>query len=157
MRRGRKIIVQGDGSSLWTMTHNTDFAKGITGLFGNKSSIGQAFHITSDEVLTWNQIYEAIGNAAGVKPDIIHIPTDFITHVSPGHLGTLTGDKSISIVFDNTKIKRFVPDYAATVPFSEGIKKSIQWFEAHPERCTVDKEWDALMDRIIEKYQVIFE
>jgi len=156
MRRGKKIIVQGDGTSLWTITHNSDFAKGIIGLFGNPGTLGHAFHITSDEVLTWNQIYEYIGKAAGVKPDIIHIPSDFIIHLYPDQLGTLIGDKSESAIFDNSKIKRFVPDFVATIPFTAGIKKSVQWFEAHPERCTVDTEWEMFMDDTIARYQKAF-
>lgn len=156
MRKGKKIIVQGDGSSFWTMTHNSDFAKGITGLFGNAGAIGHAFNITSDEVLTWNQIYEAIGKAAGLKPDIIHIPSDFIVHLSPELYGSLLGDKSAGGIFDNSKIKRFVPGFTATVPFEQGVKQSVRWYEAHPEKCTVDTAWDQLMDRIVEKYSVVF-
>ncbi len=152
MHRGKKIIVHGDGTSLWTITHNTDFAKGFMGLLGNARAIGHAFHITSDEVLTWNRIYESIGEAAGVRPDIIHIPSDFIAAVSPDQKGSLLGDKAVSAVFDNSKIKRFVHGFSAAVPFSEGVKKSVEWFEAHPEYCTVDREWDNLMDRIIEVY-----
>lgn len=156
MKRGRKIIVQGDGSSFWTMTHNSDFAKGITGLFGNSGAVGHAFNITSDEVLTWNQIYEAIGRAAGVKPDIIHIPTDFIVNLVPDLYGNLLGDKSAGSIFDNSKIKRFVPGFTATVPFEQGVKKSMQWFEAHPEGRTVDTEWDQIMEKIVAKYSTIF-
>ena len=153
MRKGKKIIVHGDGTSLWTITHNTDFAKGFLGLLGNSQTIGHAFHITSDEVLTWNQIYEYIGKAAGVKPDIIHIPSDFIAAVSPEHTGSLLGDKAVSAVFDNTKIKRFVPGYNAVMRFEQGVRESVEWFEANPEYCTVDNEWNELMDRIIEKYE----
>lgn len=153
MRKGKKIIVHGDGTSLWTMTHNEDFAKGITGLFGNIQSIGHAFHITSDEVLTWDQIYKCIGTAAGVEPEIIHIPSEFIARFLPDAVGSLIGDKGVSAVFDNSKIKRYVPGYTAKTPFSAGIKKTVEWFEAHPERCTVDKEWDKLMDKIIGEYE----
>ncbi|WP_067934333.1 SDR family oxidoreductase [Alicyclobacillus kakegawensis] len=154
MRRGKKIIVHGDGTSLWTMTHNTDFAKGFVGLLGNPQAIGHAFHITSDEVLTWDQIYEAIGKAAGVKPNLVHISSEFIAACCPQYTGGLLGDKAASLVFDNSKIKRFVPDYCATIPFAEGIRRTIAWFEAHPERCTVDEEWDREMDRIIAAYEL---
>jgi nucleoside-diphosphate-sugar epimerase len=154
MRRGKKIIVHGDGTSLWTVTHNTDFSKGFLGLLGNTKAVGHAFHITTDEVLTWDMIYEMIGDAAGVKPDIIHISSDFITAVSPEHTGTLLGDKAVSAVFDNSKIKSFVPGFYAGIPFSEGIRESIEWFEAHPGYCTVDKEWDSQMDRIIWAYEI---
>lgn len=152
MRRGKKIIVHGDGTSLWTITHSTDFAKGFTGLIGNSSAIGHAFHITSDEVLTWNMIYELIGKAAGVKPDIIHIASDFISKVHPESMGSLLGDKAESVVFDNSKIKRFVPDFKATVSFEVGVKRSVEWFLQHPELCTIDSDWDAEMDMIIQKY-----
>ncbi len=152
MRRGKKIIVHGDGTSLWTITHNTDFAKGFTGLMGNSLAIGHAFHITSDEVLTWNMIYELIGKAAGVKPDIIHIASDFISKVHPESLGSLLGDKALSAVFDNSKIKRYVPDFKATVSFEAGIRRSVEWFSEHPELCGVDTLWDAEMDMIIDKY-----
>ncbi|MCR8635430.1 SDR family oxidoreductase [Paenibacillus radicis (ex Xue et al. 2023)] len=149
MRSGQKIIVHGDGTSLWTMTHNSDFAKGIVGLIGHHQSIGHAFHITSDEVLNWNQIYRAIGAAAGVEPNIVHIATDFITAFSPESTGGLLGDKAVSAVFDNSKIKRFVPDFIATTPFHQGIKRTVQWFEARPEKCTIDQSWNDLMDRIV--------
>ncbi len=153
MRRGEEIIVHGDGTSLWTMTHNTDFAKGFLGLVGNSQAIGHSFHITSDEVLTWNQIYKAIGRAAGVEPELVHIPSDFITFYEPDHTGALLGDKAVSCVFDNSKIKNFVPEFTATVPFEKGIKKTIQWFEEHPERCTIDQDWNTQVNRIISAYQ----
>jgi nucleoside-diphosphate-sugar epimerase len=153
MRKGKKIIVPGDGTSLWTLTHNTDFAKGFIGLIGNMQAIGHAFHITSDEVLTWDQVAKLIGMAAGVEPNIIHIPTDFIGAVSPEHIGGLLGDKVVSVVFDNSKIKRFVPGFTATVPFSEGIKETIAWYKSNPARCTVDEEFDNLADRIINAYE----
>lgn len=153
MRKGKKIIVPGDGTSLWTITHNSDFAKGFIGLLGNSTAIGHAFHITSDEVLTWDQIYEAIGRAAGVKPNLIHIASDFICAVDPELQGTLLGDKAVSAVFDNSKIKRFVPGYQATIRFEEGIKQTIRFFEDNPEYQTLDQDWDKLLDKIIERYE----
>ncbi len=153
MRKGKKIIVPGDGTSLWVMTHNTDFARGFIGLVGNMQAIGHAFHITSDEVMTWDQIAYAIGKAAGAEPDIIHIPSDFISILSPESRGGLLGDKAVSVVFDNSKIKRFVPGYKAVKPFREGIKECIEWHESRPEMCTVDEEFDRLCDRIIEAYE----
>jgi len=131
------------------MTHNTDFAKGFLGLLGNQQAIGHAVHITSDEVLTWNQIYEAIANAAGVKMKPVYIPSDLIAKFDPEFTGTLLGDKSWSVVFDNSKIKRLVPDFVATVPFSQGIRRSVEWFEADPERCVVDEAYNKFMDRTI--------
>ncbi len=153
MRKGKKIIIHGDGTSLWTMTHNTDFAKGFVGLIGNTQTIGHAFHITSDEVLTWNQIYEVIANAAGAKLKPVYIPSDFIAKINPDIAGTLLGDKSWCAVFDNSKIKCFVPDFAATVPFARGIKRSIEWFESDKSRCVVDDDYDRFMDRVIEAYE----
>jgi nucleoside-diphosphate-sugar epimerase len=153
MRKGRKIVIHGDGTSLWTMTHNTDFAKGFLGLLGNIQAIGHAVHITSDEVLTWNQIYQAIADASGVKHKPVYIPSDFIAKIYPEHTGTLLGDKSCSAVFDNTKIKRLVPDFVATVPFAQGVKRSVEWFEQDPKRCVVDNEYNNFMDRLIAAYE----
>jgi nucleoside-diphosphate-sugar epimerase len=153
MRRGKKIVVHGDGTSLWTMTHNSDFGRAFVGLLGNPAAVGHTFHITSDEVLTWDQITMAIGRAAGVQPDIIHIGSDFLSAFDPEARGNLIGDKANCAVFDNSKIKSFVPGFAATVPFSEGVKRSVAWFEAHPEQCTVDDAHNALTDRIIAAYE----
>jgi nucleoside-diphosphate-sugar epimerase len=152
IRRGERVVVHGDGSSLWTMTHNTDFAKAFVGLLGNDKAIGEAFQITSDEVLSWNQIYAAIGEAAGIEPEIVHISSDMICELYPEHVGGLIGDKAVSSVFDNSKIKRFVPEFQATVPFAEGIKRTITYFEQHLEMCTVDPEWNAQMDRMVAAY-----
>ena len=149
MRRGRPIVVPGDGTSLWTMTHNSDLAKGFVGLMGNIRAIGHAFHITSDEVLTWDQIYGLIGAAAGARPDIVHVASDFIAAFDPEQKGSLIGDKAQCGVFDNSKIRAFVPGYAATVPFAQGMRESVQWFEKHPERCTIDDAFNTLCDRII--------
>lgn len=154
MKRGKKVIVPGDGTSLWTLTHNSDFAKGFIGLMGNIKTIGHAFHITSDEVLTWNQITDIIGKTAKVTPQVIHIPSDFIVEYSPAHIGGLLGDKSISSVFDNRKIKEFVPGFNSVVPFSKGIKESIEWYESDVKRCIIDDEFNSLCDRIIKAYEI---
>ena len=149
MRRGERVVVHGDGTSLWTITHNTDFAKGFVGLLGNAAAIGHAFHITSDEVLTWDQIVNAIGSAAGVEPKIFHVASDFIAAIDPDSTGNLLGDKAASAVFDNSKIKRFVRGFTASVPFTQGVRESVQWFERHPGRCTIDAAYNALSDRIL--------
>jgi nucleoside-diphosphate-sugar epimerase len=149
MRKGKKIIVQGDGTSLWTMTHNSDLAKGFVGLMGNIHAIGNAFHITSDEVLTWDQIVRAIGAAAGVEPALVHVTSELIAAFDPDSVGNLLGDKAQSAVFDNTKIKTFVPGYVATTPFAEGVRRSVQWFEAHPRQQTIDEGFNALSEKII--------
>jgi len=150
VRRGQPIISQGDGSSLWVMTHHTDFALGFVGLFGNAQAIGEAFHITSDEALTWDQIYRTIARAAG-RPDaeIIHISTDFIAGVYPEWGPGLYGDKACSVVFDNSKIKRVVPEFRATVSFAEGVARSIAWHDADPARQIIDEQNSAMQDRLI--------
>jgi nucleoside-diphosphate-sugar epimerase len=153
MKRGKKIIIHGDGTSLWVMTWNGDFAKGLIGLLGNPKAIGEIFHITSDEALTWNQIFLEVYSALGLEPNIVHIPSDFIIAHDPEQLGTLTGDKSNSVVFDNNKIKRFVPDFHSRVNWSEGVRRSIQWFEQDSSRQTIDDEMNALWDRIIARYE----
>lgn len=150
MRRGLPILVPGDGLGLWTLTHNTDFAKGFNGLFGNQSAMGNAFHITSDEVLTWNQIYEATARAAGVDSlHFEHVSTDFICSLQPGHTGPLLGDKSHSLILDNSKIKRAVPSYVATTRFAEGVKASIAWHDADPARRLLDEDMNREHDAII--------
>jgi nucleoside-diphosphate-sugar epimerase len=153
MIRGQKLIVPGDGSSLWVITHNTDFAKGLVGLLGHQQAIGHAFHITSDEVLTWDQIFRTVGDAIGVEPKLIHIPSDFVSACIPEKLGTLTGDKSVSVVFDNSKIKRFVPTYCATTTFAEGIRQTLAWFDADPSRKQIDHQVNATMDKLIAAYE----
>jgi len=153
MRRGKKVIVPGDGSSLWVITHNSDFAKGLVGLLGNPQAIGHAFHITSDEVQTWDQFYRIVAEAAGAEPKLVHIPSDFIAACQPAELGGLTGDKSVSVVFDNSKIKRFVPGYCATVPFAQGIRRTLAWFDAVAARRQVDAEADAAWDKLIDAWE----
>ena len=153
LRAGQPLIVPGDGLSLWTITHNSDFAKGLVGLLGHAGALGHAFHITSDEVLTWNQIYQTVAEAAGVSaPRFVHIASDFIIACLPEATGTLFGDKAHSAVFDNTKIKRFVPDYVATTRFRTGIARTVRWYDADPARRTVDAEADAKWDRLIAAY-----
>jgi nucleoside-diphosphate-sugar epimerase len=151
--KGKPIIVHGDGTSLWVVTHAADFAKGITGLFGNPSTIGQAFHITTDEVLTWDQIYQTIAMALGKEAELVHIPSDFIVDVVPRLKGTLLGDKSWSAVFDNSKIKSWVPGFRADIPFRDGIRRTVEWFASDEKRRKVDEEVNSEMDRIIDRYK----
>jgi len=151
--KGKKIIVPGDGTSLWTITHNTDFAKGIVGLFGNIQTLGQAFHITSDEVKTWDQYLKVIGQAINKEPQIIHIASECISEFFPEMKAGLLGDSCNSYVLDNSKIKRFVPDYVATTNFENGIRQSIDYFKAHPELQKIDEELDVKMDKFIAAYE----
>lgn len=152
LKKGKKIIIQGDGTSLWTLTHSEDFAKGFNGLLGNIRSIGHSVHITSDEVLTWNQIYQAVADAAGVELKAVHIASDFISKIAPGEKDGLWGDKSHCAIFDNSKIKSLVPGFNATIPFSEGIKRTLAWFEAEPSRMVVNPQTNALIDKILAAY-----
>ncbi len=156
MRRGKKVIVPGDGESLWTMTHNSDFVRALVGLLGNPKAAGESFHITSDEVLTWNQITETIAAAAGLEAEIVHIPSDFVAAIDPELGAGLLGDKSRSEVFDNAKIKRFVPGWEAEVPFAEGVARSIEWFEGDPARKAIDEEQSAKLDRVVAAYEAGF-
>jgi len=149
MKRGKPVIVHGDGQSLWTLTHNSDFAVGLLGLCGQPRALGEAFHITSDEVLTWDQIYHAVGAAAGVRPQLVHVPVEIIEAYDPGKTAGLRGDKMYSMVFDNSKIKSLVPEFAARVPFAEGVRRSVAWFEADPARMCVNADANVLFDRII--------
>ncbi|NJM05718.1 SDR family oxidoreductase [Candidatus Gracilibacteria bacterium] len=153
LRQGKPLIVPGDGTSLWVMTHNSDFAKGFNGLLGHQQAIGHAFHITSDEALTWDQLTEAVAAAAGAKANIIHIASDFLAACLPEMTGTLIGDKARSAVFDNTKIKRFVPRYCATLPFARGIERCLAWFDADPARRQIDEAADQQWDRLIAAYE----
>jgi nucleoside-diphosphate-sugar epimerase len=153
MKRGGKVIVPGDGTSLWVMTWNGDFAKGLLGLLGNKKAIGEAFHITSDEVLTWNQIFLEVYEALGVEPNIAHIASDFIVAHDPGKLGTLIGDKVNSVVFDNKKIKRYVPGFVCEMNWAEGIRRSLAWFEEDPSRQTIDEDMNKKWDEVIAAYE----
>ena len=147
----KPVIIHGDGSSLWTLTHNTDFAKGFIGLMGNAHAIGEAFQITSDEVLTWNQIYEEIAKCLGVKLKPYHVSSDFLAAVSDyDFAGGLRGDKGCSVVFDNSKLKRAVPHFCATTRFDEGVRKSLEYILQHPECQKEDPEFDAWCDRVIE-------
>jgi nucleoside-diphosphate-sugar epimerase len=153
MKQGQPVIVPGDGASLWVLTWNEDFAVGLLGLLGNKKAIGEAFQITSDEVLSWEQIYLEAYQALGQTPNVIHIPSDFIAKFDEHALGSLIGDKSNSVVFDNSKIKRFVPEFNCKVKWSEGVRRSLAWFEAHPEFQTIDREAIEKWNTILHAYE----
>ncbi len=154
MRKGRKVIVHGDGTSLWTLTHHTDFAKGFVGLLGNNHAIGEAFHITSDEVLTWDQIYWLMARAAGVEsPQLVHVPSDLIAAYDQEWGDGLLGDKAHSMIFDNTKIKRLVPDFVAAIPFAQGAREIVAWFDSDPAHRVVDEKLNWTIDRILAAYE----
>jgi nucleoside-diphosphate-sugar epimerase len=149
MRLGKEVVVHGDGTSLWTLTHHRDFAVGLVGLLGNPHAYGQSIHITSDEWLSWNQIYELVARAAGAKPRLVHIPSELIAAHNPGWGASLLGDKSHSMIFDNSKIRRLVPEFKPVIPFWQGAQEIITWYDADPSRQVVDTEFDRLQDRLI--------
>jgi nucleoside-diphosphate-sugar epimerase len=154
LRRGAPVIIPGDGSSLWTITHNSDFAAGLIGLFGHPATPGEAFHITSDEVLTWNQIFAQVAVAAGVRaPRFVHIASDFIIACVPAVEGTLLGDKAVSSVHDNAKLKRFVPGFRAQTRFADGIRRTIAWFDADPARKIVYEATNQRWDKLVAAYE----
>jgi nucleoside-diphosphate-sugar epimerase len=153
IRRGLPVIVHGDGTSLWTLTHNEDFARGFVGLLGRGDAVGDHFHITSDETLTWDQIHEMLGRAAGARPKLMHVPSDLIAAFDPEWGAGLLGDKAHSMVFDNTKIRRLVPDFRAVIPYAYGAPQQIAWYDEHPERRVVDGATNAIFDRILAAYE----
>ncbi len=153
MRRGLPVVVHGDGTSLWTLTHNDDFARGLVGLLGNPAALGEAFHITSDEALTWNAIHEIVGRAAGARPNLVHVPSDLIAAFDPAWGAGLLGDKAHSMIFDNTKIKRLVPDYRAVIPYSRGAEEQVAWYDADPRRRVVDAALDERIEGILRGYE----
>ena len=153
MIEGKPVIVNGDGSSLWTLTWNEDFARGFIGLLGNPKAIGEAFQIMSDEQLTWNQIYQCVANALGVEFKPYHIASDFLAAVAPKEwdfTGNLLGDKSVTVVFDCTKLKRAVPGFQCTTRFDEGVRRCVAYILAHPELQVEEPEFDAWCDKVIE-------
>jgi nucleoside-diphosphate-sugar epimerase len=149
LRAGRPIVCHGDGTSLWVMTAASDFAVGLVGLLGQERALGEAFHITSDEVLTWQAIYRTIAEAAGTRLDVVYAPSALIAALYPERGGSLLGDKAWSVVFDNAKIRRFVPSYRPCVSFADGMKRSVAWFDGDPARRVVNAEMDRRLDRVV--------
>lgn len=155
MRRGKPVIVHGDGTSLWTLTHHRDFAVGFVGLLGRPAVLGEAVQITGDEWLTWNQIFELVAGAAGVKPQLVHVPSETIAAFAPNWGAGLLGDKPHSVIFDNSKIKRLVPEFRATIPYARGVREVLAWYDADPARQVVDEGLDRLMDEIIAQVRAL--
>src|SRR5690606_11596247 len=152
---GKEIIVHGDGTSLWTVTHADDFAKGFVGLLGLTPAIGHAFHSASDEGLSWNTIHKILADSLGREAKVVHIASDFICAVEPSFTGTLLSDKGESVLFDNTKIKTFVPEFRATIPFVEGIKRTLSWLDGNPERKFINPATDQKIEHILNRYRAI--
>jgi nucleoside-diphosphate-sugar epimerase len=150
MRAGKPIVIHGDGTSLWTLTHHRDFAKGLVGLLGHSRAIGDHFHITGDEAITWDEISRIMASAAGAPPPkLVHMPSETIAAWDPGWGASLLGDKTHSMVFDNTKVKRLVPDFVCTTPFSRGAEEILGWYDADQTRRGIDQKYDALVDRLV--------
>lgn len=147
---GRPIIVHGDGTSLWTLTHNTDFAKGFVGLLGQPAALGEAYHVTSDEWLTWDAITHMVAAAAGVEPRIVHVPSDAVAALDAGWGASLLGDKAHSMVFDNSKVRRLVPDFTCTVPFAQGAREVADFHLAHPGE--VNPVIDSVIDTLVGRF-----
>ena len=161
IQQGKPVLIQGDGSSLWTVTFNTDFARGFVGLMGNQHAIGEAFQITGDETLTWDQIYRTVAEALGKKLIPCHVSSDFLAAAGKkygyDYEGELLGDKAVSVVFDNRKLKRAVPDMKTTVPFHRGARIVLDYVLSHPECQVEDPEFDAFCDRVIAAQQKALE
>jgi nucleoside-diphosphate-sugar epimerase len=153
MLRGQPVIVHGDGTSLWTLTHHSDFARGFNGLLGNAHAIGETYHITSDEWLSWNQIFELVALAFGTEARITHIPSDLIAAYNPEWGAGLLGDKAHSMLFDNNKIKRLVPDFKCSIPFSRGVEEIAAWYNADSSRRKIDAAFNHQCDTILAGYQ----
>jgi nucleoside-diphosphate-sugar epimerase len=154
MRQGKEVVVQGDGTSLWTLTHSDDFAKGFVPLLGNTRTIGEAFHITSDDVLTWNQITMILATAAGAEAKIVHVPSDAIAAADPDWGSALLGDSAHSMIFDNSKLRAVVPDYVATITLEQAAPNIIAWLDQDPVRQKLDADLDALMDKLAAQFRV---
>ena len=150
MRRGLEVVVHGDGTSLWTLTHSVDFAKGFVGLLGHTRTIGEAYTITGDDVLTWDQIYTLLGTAAGAQPRLVHLASERIATVDPDWGVGLLGDKAHSMVFDTTKLRAVVPDYLPTIPFEQGAREIIAWHDEDPARRIVDERLNTIVDRLLD-------
>ena len=154
MRAGKEVVVHGDGTSLWTLTHHADFARGFVPLLAHPRTVGDAFHITSDDVLTWDQIAHSLAAALGVTPRIVHVPSDAIAAADPEWGSGLIGDKAHSMVFDNSKLRTVVPDFCATIPFEQGAREIVGWHDEDPARQQIDERLDALMDKLVATYRL---
>jgi nucleoside-diphosphate-sugar epimerase len=154
MRAGKEVVVHGDGTSLWTLTHHADFARGFVPLLAHPRTVGDVFHITSDDVLTWDQIAHSLAAALGVTPRIVHVPSDAIAAADPQWGAGLIGDKAHSMVFDNSKLRTVVPDFCATIPFEQGAREIVGWHDEDPARQQVDDRLDALMDKLVATYRL---
>ena len=149
MRQGKPVVVHGDGTTQWTLTHTEDFAVGFVGLLGRPETLGNAYTITGESVPTWDQVYTWLGRAAGAEPELVHVASDTIAAALPDHGPGLVGDKAHSMLFDTTKLRRLVPEFTTTIPYAVGARRTIAWYDAHPDAQQVDAELDAAFDRLV--------
>jgi len=152
MRRGKPVVVHGDGTSLWVLTHHDDFARAFVALLGNPAAIGDTFHITSDEALTWDEINSIMARAADAEPHFVHVSSEKIANALPEWRPQLLGDRTYSHLFDNTKVRRLAPGWVATIPFAQGAREIIDWFDADPVRQSRDERIDSAMDTLVEEH-----
>lgn len=151
MREGKQTLVHGDGTSLWTLTNHRDVARGLVGLMGLERSVGDAIHITSDEVLTWDMIANELAAAAGTTANIVHAGSNAVARAFPEWADGILGDKAFSLIFDNSKIRSLVPDFVASVPFSLGAREIVGWYDEDPSRQVVDRNLDARIDKFLDQ------
>ena len=151
MRAGRPVIVHGDGTTQWTLTHSDDFAVGFVGLLGRPETVGNAYTITGESAPTWDQVYTWLGRAAGVEPQLVHVASETIAKELPDSGPGLVGDKAHSMLFDTTKLRRIVPEFRTTIPYAEGARREVAWYDAHPEAQKVNEDLDAAFDRLVER------
>jgi nucleoside-diphosphate-sugar epimerase len=157
MRQGLPVVVHGDGTSVWTLTHHKDFAVGLVGLLGKSKAINEVFQITSDEWLSWNIIYMILARELGVDPHLIHVPSNVIAKYDQEIGDSLLGDKSHSMIFDNTKIKQFVPDFNPQISFQQGAKEIVKWYEENPMPQKFDEHISTIMEKIISDFTPLLE
>jgi nucleoside-diphosphate-sugar epimerase len=151
MRAGRPVVVHGDGTTQWTLTHSDDFAVGFVGLLGRPETVGNAYTITGESAPTWDQVYTWLGRAAGVEPQLVHVASEAIAKELPDSGPGLVGDKAHSMLFDTTKLRRIVPEFRTTIPYAEGARREVAWYDAHPEAQKVNEDLDAAFDRLVER------
>lgn len=149
MQRGAPVVVHGDGTTVWTLTHSKDFAFAFGGVIGRLDALGDSFHITSDDAPTWNQIYSWLGAALGVEPKLVHVASETIARAMPQLAPGILGDKTNSAVFDNSKIKMLVPGFQTTVPFGRGAAEIVDWYLQHEDRQVLNPDLDAGFDRLV--------
>jgi nucleoside-diphosphate-sugar epimerase len=157
IRQGRPVVLPGDGTSVWTLTHARDFAVGLLGLLGRPEALGEAFHITNDEWLTWNRIFSILGGHLGCEPRLMHLPSRVVALADPELGAGLLGDKSHSMIFDNSKLRRVVPEFEPAIPFAEGARDIVEWYDEDPARQVVDPAFDALQDRLVRLYDELLD